>query len=613
MSPRATRPTDQERENISLRQLWRFLAFSLPYWRSLLGGLITGLMRMGMFLLMPLFLKYVIDSIATPYLGGEITTSELWSRIGWLLMLVGGVMIMHGGATIGRIYFPHRAAASAIRDIRFRLFRHLQRQSLGFHTTRPTGGIVARVIADVQAAQQAFDVVLVQLSQMILQSVVILTIFFITDWQWALVALSITPLFVVTTRLLRRPMRKATRQQRESVERISGRVQERIAMIREVQSFTAEPHEERHVLNEAETLRRHTLRQRLLAGTLHGASEITQQTTLVVVVVFGLYRLTQPDSQITTGDIIMFWEYTRRLLQPMQFFARLYTQMQTSAAAADRVFEFFDTSPDIQDEPGAKPLELEGPPTVKFDHVSFSYPTDDPVVVLNDISFEAKPGSKVVLVGESGAGKSTIMSLLPRFYDVQKGRILLNDQSVRDIQLRSLRAAISVVPQEPLLFSGTIRENILYGRRGATFDEICEAARNANAEEFILETQNGYDSVVGERGVGLSGGQVQRIAIARAFLKNPYVLIMDEPTSNLDATSESLVLGAINRLAEGRTTFIIAHRLSVAREADMIIAMKEGKIMEVGTHQELLKAKGVYYTLWQRQVGESLGELNDSL
>lgn len=609
MSRRASGPSDEGRENVGLGQLRRFLAYSLPYWPSLLGGVVTGLLRMGMFLLMPLFLKYVIDSVATPWLGGEIDAAELWSRVVRLLLLVGGVMIIHAGATIGRIYFPHRAAASAIRDIRFRLFRHLQRQSLGFHTTRPTGGIVARVIADVQAAQQAFDVVLVQLSQMILQSVVILSIFFWTDWQWALVALSITPLFVVTTRLLRRPMRKATRKQRESVERMSGRVQERIGMIREVQSFTAEPHEERQVLDEAETLRHHTLRQSLLGGTLHGSSEITQQATLLVVVVFGLYRLTQPDSEITTGDIVMFWEYTRRLLQPMRFFAQFYTRMQTSAAAADRVFEFFDTVPDIQDQPRAEPLALKDPPTVTFDHVGFSYPTDDPAAVLDDICFEARPGSKVVLVGESGAGKSTILSLLPRFYDVGEGRILLNGRDVRDVTLRSLREAISIVPQEPVLFSGTLLENIQYGRRGASFEEVREAARNANAEEFILEMRDGYDSVVGERGVGLSGGQVQRIAIARAFLKNPQVLIMDEPTSNLDATSEALVLAATSRLSEGRTTFIIAHRLSVAREADLIVAMKDGKIVETGTHRELLQARGVYYTLWRRQVGDSLPEV----
>ncbi|MEX2382068.1 MAG: ABC transporter ATP-binding protein [Opitutales bacterium] len=612
MSSRAAGPDGDAREDIGLRQLWRFLAFSLPYWPSLTGGVITGLLRMGMFLLMPLFLKYVIDSVATPYLGGEITADELWFRVGRLLLLVGGVMIMHAGATVGRIYFPHRAAASAIRDIRFRLFRHLQSQSLSFHTTRPTGGIVARVIADVQAAQQAFDVVLVQLSQMILQSVVILSIFFWTDWQWALVALSITPLFVVTTRLLRRPMRKATRKQRESVERISGRVQERIGMIREVQSFTAEPHEEQQVLDEAEILRHHTLRQSLLGGAMHGSSEITQQMTLLVVVVFGLYRLTQPDAQITTGDIVMFWEYTRRLLQPMQFFAQFYTQLQASAAAADRVFEFLDTAPDIRDEPDAEPLTLPGPPTVTFDHVSFAYPTDRPVAVLDDICFEARPGSKVVLVGESGAGKSTIMSLLPRFYDVRNGRILLNGQDIRGVTLRSLREAISIVPQEPVLFGGTLHENILYGRRDATFEEVRQAARNANAEDFILEMREGYDTIVGERGVGLSGGQVQRIAIARAFLKDPHVLIMDEPTSNLDATSEAKVLAATHRLSEGRTTFIIAHRLSVAREADLIIAMHEGRIMEVGTHRELLEARGVYHTLWRRQVGESLDELNGS-
>jgi len=235
--------------------------------------------------------------------------------------------------------------------------------------------------------------------------------------------------------------------------------------------------------------------------------------------------------------------------------------------------------------------------------VSFAYPTDRPVVALIDVDFEIAPGSKVVLVGESGAGKSTLLSLLPRFYDVQEGHIRIDGTDIRDVKVRSLRRAIAVVPQEPVLFSGTIKENILYGRPGAPDADVRAAAQDANAEGFILETDDGYDTIVGERGVGLSGGQVQRIAIARAFLKDPKILIMDEPTSNLDATSEDLVMAALDKLAAGRTTFIIAHRLSVARDADMIAAFEAGRLAEQGTHDELLAANGVYAGLWNRQVG----------
>jgi len=591
------------REDVGLRHLWRFLAFSLPYWPSLVGGVVTGLVRIGLPLFLPYYLKYVIDSVCQPFIDGQIDATEAWSRQGWISLLLGGMMVVHWGATLGRYYFPQRAAASAIRDIRFRLFRHLQRLSLGFHSRRPTGAIVARVTADVEAAQQAFDMIMIQLSQMLLSAAVITAVLFWIDWQWALVVFATTPLFLVTTRLLRRPMRRATRKQRETVERISGLVQERISMIREVQSFTAERHEERQVRSEAETLRRHTLRQRLLGGFLVAASEVTRYLGWALVLAFGVYRITAGAENVTLGDLPLFAMYAGQVLSPMQFLADLYTRLQVSAAAADRVFDFFDTEPEILDKPGAPPLRLPEAPTVRFDHVYFSYPTDKPVVVLKDICFEVGPGSKVVLVGESGGGKSSLMSLLPRFYDVQDGRILLSGTDIRDVHVRSLRRAIAVVPQEPVLFTGTIRENIQYGRRGATEAQIVAAARDANAERFILETEDGYATKLGERGIGLSGGQIQRIAIARAFLKDPAVLIMDEPTSNLDATSESLVMEALDRLAAGRTTFIIAHRLSVARDADLIIVLDQGRIAEMGTHAQLIGGGGAYHVLWKRQVG----------
>ena len=593
-------------ENVSLRNLWRFLSFSLPYWHSLAAGVVAGLFRIALGLFMPWYIKFAIDDVGKPYFDGRITAEQAWSRWGMITLLLGGLMLLHWAATLGRFYFPQRAAASAIRDVRFRLFRHLQRLSLGFHDSRPTGTIVARIIADVQAAQEAFDMIMIQLSQSLLTAVTVTATLFWLDWQWALVSFATTPVFLTVTRLIRRPMRRATRQQRETVERMSGHVQERFAMIREVQAFTAEPREERRVLDDAEELRQHTLRQQLLAGVVHAAGEVTRLLGLAIVLSFGIYRITSSDpttTKATLGMLPLFVMYTARVLQPMNFFARLYTRLQRSAAAADRVFDFFDTTPDIQDAPNARDLKLDAAPTVRFEHVSFAYPTDDPVVVLKDVDFEVPPGSKVVLVGPSGAGKSTLLSLLPRFYDAQTGRILLNGQDIRELKVRSLRKAIAVVPQEPVLFSGTIWENILYGRPDATPEEVREAARAANAEEFILQAEDGYLTIVGERGVGLSGGQIQRIAIARAFLKDPAILIMDEPTSNLDAASEELVMSAVNRLARGRTTFIIAHRLSVARDADIIIVFDGGRVVETGTHSELLRRGGLYASLWNRQVG----------
>jgi subfamily B ATP-binding cassette protein MsbA len=601
---RAVEPAPHE--SVSLRNLWRFMGYLLPYWRSLSGGIITGLQRMILHLSMGLFLERSINWVGTPYIRGEISFDTAWTRMGWMLAIMVLLLVQHFFASLGRTYLSHRAGASATRDIRFDLFSHLQRLSLGFHSQRATGGIVARVIADVESAAQAYDLVLIQMGQHVMRALVILVILLWMDWQWALVAFALTPLFALTTHLVRKPMRQATRRQREKVEEMSGLVQERFSMIREVQSFTAEPYEDQQVLGRAEQVRQHTMRQQLYNGLMMGGTEDTRFACLVVVVTFGIYRMTTlptEAAQQVVGFLPAFYMYTMQALHPMQFFANLYTQMQMAAAAADRVFQFLDTEPDIVDRGDEQPLAASRAPRVAFECVSFAYPTDDPAVVLDDVTFEVAGGSKAVLVGSSGAGKSTLMSLIPRFYDVQQGCIRVDGTDIRQATIQSVREAAGIVPQEPVLFSGTIRENIQYGRRDASEADIEAAARMANAAPFIEALAQGYDTVVGERGIGLSGGQIQRVAIARAFLKDPPILIMDEPTSNLDANSEALVMDALDRLAQGRTTFIIAHRLSLARDADLIVTMDGGRVVEIGSHDQLLAQSGLYADLWHRQVG----------
>lgn len=598
--------SDQQRENVSLSNLWRFMGYLLPYWRSLTGGVIAGMARMVLPLTIPIFAERAVNWVGLAYVEGDLTYAAAWTRMSWMLAAMAGLLVVHFFASLGRTYLAHRAAASATRDVRFDLFSHLQRLSLGFHTQRASGSIVARVIADVQSAQQAYDLVMIQMGQHLLRAVVIVGILFWLDWVWALVAFAATPLFVLTTRAVRKPMRQATRQQREKVEQMSGLVQERFSMIREVQSFTAEPYEDQQVLGQAEQVRQHTMRQQLYNGLMMGGTEDTRFVCLLVVVVFAIYRMTTLPAEAATevpGVLFAFYTYMTMALQPMQFFANLYTQMQIAAAAADRVFQFLDTEPDIVDKGHEEPLVVSRAPRVTFERVSFAYPKDDPVVVLHDVSFDVPGGSKVVLVGGSGAGKSTLMSLIPRFYEVQAGRILVDGADIRDATIRSVREAAGIVPQEPVLFSGTIRENIQYGRRDADEDDIHAAARMANAAPFIESLEQGYDTPVGERGIGLSGGQIQRVAIARAFLKDPPILIMDEPTSNLDATSEALVMEALDRLAQGRTTFIIAHRLSLARDADRILVLDQGRLIELGTHDELLRRDGLYGELWRQQMG----------
>ncbi len=591
--------TDDGTSDSGLRNLWRFMAFTRPYWVWVVIGSFTGLVRMVPQLYLPPLVKAIIDRVVT-------STGSVSDRmaVGWHMLwpFALWMLTVHVVATIGRMYWAQIAAVNAIRDIRFQLFDHLQRLSLAFHTRRPSGSIVSRVMTDVNSAQYIFDLVFIQAFQVTLISVVICIYFFVRDWQWALVSLATVPLYLVTTRLVSRPMREASKQTLEMMSTMSGYLNERMAMIREVQAFTAETREKRAVRREVEQLKRYALRQHFFNALLIAASEITRFLGQVAVVFFGTWRVMAHAHGTTVGDIFLFYIYTGMLYGMFDFFANFNLQFQTAIAGADRVFEFFDTVPAIQDAPGAKRLNAKRPPAVSFDHVRFCYPTDEPAVVLDDITLDVQPGWRVVLVGESGAGKSTLMNVLPRFYDIAGGAIRIDGQDLRAVTMRSLRRAIGIVPQEPALFTGTIWENILYGRRDAPEEEVRAAARAANAEEFIEGLPNGYETIVGERGVGLSGGQIQRIAIARAFLKDPKILILDEATSNLDAVSEALVLQALDRLAQGRTTFIIAHRLSVARDADLVVVLDRGHIAETGAHADLLARGGLYANLWERQM-----------
>lgn len=581
----------------SLKNLWRLLAYTKPYIWWLFGATVTGLLRTILPLYMPLFFKNVMDNVIRVH--GASQAARLHTLWG-MMPLLGGLMVMHAIVTLTRHYWAKVAETNAVRDIRYKLFDHIQRLSLEFHNQRPTGSIVTRVMSDVATAQAAFDMLFIQGAQQMMVAVWSLCVLFYHDWQWALVSLATLPFFGITTRAMKGRVRRASRQTLETNSRVAGHLQERISMIREVQSFTNENYERRRVQGQVRVLRGYTLRQVFLQAILMMVSESLSTLGTIIVLIFGAYRVIH--GQASEGDVVLFYLYTGMLLAPVNFINNMFAQLQVTAVAANRVAEYFDTVPTIQDAENAKELQVTRPAGVRFEHIAFRYPDEERKWILQDVDFEAKPGGRVVLVGGSGSGKSTLMNLLSRFYAPEQGRILIDGQDIQNVTTNSLRGHIGIVPQQPVLFRGTVRENLLYGRRGASDEEIHTAAKAANAEQFILQLPDGYDTIVGERGVGLSGGQVQRIAIARAFLKDPAVLILDEATSNLDATSEALVLEALDRLSSGRTTFIIAHRLSVARTADLIVAMNKGRIVEMGTHDELLEANGYYADLWTQQM-----------
>lgn len=595
------RPRNTEKSALpddgSLKNLWRLLAFTKPYKWWLVGAGITGLLRMILPLYMPLFFKNVMDNVIRVQ---NHTSAQRFETLFNMLPPLAGLIVLHAVVTLARHYWGKVAETNAIRDIRYQLFDHIQRLSLEFHTQRPTGSIVTRVMGDVATAQNAFDMLFIQGAQQTMIAIWSLGMLFYHDWQWALVSLITIPIFGITTRFMKGRVRKASRQTLETNSRVAGHLQERIGMIKEVQSFTNEDYERRRVQGQVRVLRGYTLRQVFLQAVLMMISESLSTIGTIIVLVFGAYRVI--NGQATEGDVVLFYLYTDKLLAPVNFINNMFAQLQVTAVAANRVAEFFDTVPIIQDEEGSQELKVTRPTGVKFEEVFFRYPDEDRKWILKDVDFEVPPGSRVVLVGGSGSGKSTLMNLLSRFYKPEIGRILIDGQDVQNVTTQSLRQNIGIVPQQPVLFRGTVRENILYGRRNATEEELFAAAKAANAEQFILQLPDSYDTVVGERGVGLSGGQVQRIAIARAFLKDPALLILDEATSNLDANSEALVLDALERLSTGRTTFIIAHRLSVARTADLIVAMQKGRIVEMGTHDELLNLQGYYAELWEQQM-----------
>ena len=552
----------------------------------------------------PWMLKLIIDGFLgdepVPGFLNRLATALSVShyKIALLTVLAGGLLLMQLVSALATVYSMYLLVAVGLRMVfrlRCELFGHIQKLSLRFHDSTTVGDSLYRVTWDSYAAQALFNSGLVPALTALVGLAGIGGSMFTRDWLVMLAGLGVGLPLLALVRWMDRPMTSHSMRVQERESEVSTRVQETLSGIRAVQAFGREGFETERFRREAESSLVANLRLTVLQTASQAAVGVLLAAGTALVVWFGCYR------GLTAGDVTMMVLYVGMLFKPLESLAYTAASIQGSVAGARRVFHILDQQPGVANAPDAVELSRRAAGQLTFDSVSFEYAPGQPV--LKDISLELPAGATVALVGPSGAGKTTLVSLIMRFYDPNRGRILLDGQDLRKIKVESLRQNVSLVLQDPVLFGSTIGENIAYGRASSTPAEIEAAARAAGAHEFISALPLGYETQIGERGVSLSGGQRQRISIARAFLKDAPVLIMDEPTSALDAETEAHLLAAMERLKKGRTTIIIAHRLSTIRNADLIVAMRDGQVIECGSHAELLANPSLYAHLHSMQYG----------
>ncbi len=497
----------------------------------------------------------------------------------------------------GTGYLSQRFAQSLIRKLRQGLYEHLVRQSLAFHRGRETGDLLSRVSNDVTVVQRALAVDLVEAAKAPITIVIALAMMLSLEWRLTLLALACVPGVALVIAHSGERLRRLAREVQRELGRLNSYLHERLAGMETVQLFGMEEREIARFREINDQNYRANLRVAAVVAVLTPLVQLISAVGMLVLIGFAGYLAIK--GPLRLPSLLAFAYVGQRLGSKLGLLGKIVLSAQQAAAAGDRIFETLDTTEEVAEPPDAAPLpRISG--RIAFRHVAFHYREGEQV--LRDIEAVIEPGQVVALVGPSGAGKTSLVNLLPRFYEPAAGRIEVDGIDIRTVTLRSLRAQIGIVPQEPVLFSGSIRDNIAYGVPDATDEEVRAAARAANAEEFIARLPEGYDTPVGTRAAKLSGGQRQRIAIARALLRDPRLLILDEATSALDAESEALVQEAMERLMKGRTTIIIAHRLSTIQRADRILVLSEGRIVEDGPHAELFARGGVYRRLYEAQL-----------
>ena len=565
----------------------RILSYIKPYLHILSIALLCTMLAAAGNLYLPWIFRDMIDKVLNAkdyYMLNVISASIV------VIFLLRGIFLY------GQNYLMSYVGQHVIIDIRSEVFRKLQRLSMSFYDKNKTGTIMSYVTNDVNALQGAMvdnTIELVTEGIILLGSVCAMIYL---DWKLTLFTILTFPVVLYFMNYFGKKIRRSGGEIQEATADITSVLQESVSSARVVKSFVREQYEIERVERENEANLKANLKNAKYMATLTPTIEFVAALGVTLILWYGGNNVIAGET--TAGSLVAFLAYAVNISNPIKRITRVSGNIQKALAAAQRVFDVLDLREEVRDLPDAKALPaVTG--NVSFEHVTFSYNTGDEI--LHDLSFTAKPGQAIGLVGPSGAGKSTVASLLPRFYDCDAGTIRIDGTDIRHVTLDSLRNQVGIVPQETILFNGSVYDNILYGRLDATKEEIEAAAKAANAHDFIMELPEGYNTMLGDRGVNISGGQRQRIAIARAILKDPRILILDEATSALDTESERVVQEALNRLMVGRTSIIIAHRLSTIKNADRILVLDKGKLVEDGTHEELMAKNGLYAHLYQIQ------------